>query len=64
MEEQTTKQNRKTSMGTDPLHGLSVKEVKERRTSGEGEVKQEQITKKKGQIIRENLFTLFNDYLI
>lgn len=60
MEEQTTKQNRKTSMGTDPLHGLSVKEVKERRTSGEGEVKQEQITKKKGQIIRENLFTLFN----
>lgn len=60
MEEQTTKQNRKTSMGTDPLHGLSVKEVKERRMSGEGEVKQEQITKKKGQIIRENLFTLFN----
>lgn len=57
MEEQSTKQNRE---GSNVLQGLSLSEVAERRESGEGEAGQKQITKSRGQIISENLFTLFN----
>ncbi len=42
------------------LSGLSTAEVLERRARGEGGTAGEQITKTKSQIIRENLFTLFN----
>lgn len=54
MEEQSTIQNTKV------LQGLSLREVAERRESGEGETRQQQITKSTGKIISENLFTLFN----
>lgn len=57
MEEKSTIQNRKKS---EVLQGLSMREVTERRESGEGETRQQQITKSKGKIISENLFTLFN----
>lgn len=56
MEEQSVKQDIKK----DPLRGLTAQEVIERRNSGQAESRQAQITKSKGQIIRENLFTLFN----
>lgn len=42
------------------LSGLSVREVAERRESGQGVSRTGQITKSKGRIIRDNLFTLFN----
>lgn len=42
------------------LSGLSTQEVLERRAKGEGGNTTEQITKSKGRIVRENLFTLFN----
>jgi cation-transporting ATPase E len=42
------------------LSGLTVRQVMERREAGKGENGQEKITKSNGQIIRENLFTLFN----
>ncbi len=42
------------------LSGLSAREVQERRERGEGGCAAEQITKSKGQIVRENLLTLFN----
>ncbi|QDW75271.1 hypothetical protein FND36_15205 [Lachnospiraceae bacterium KGMB03038] len=42
------------------LSGLSAFEVNERREAGKGETRQEQITKSRGKIISENLFTLFN----
>ena len=42
------------------LSGLSAREVQERRERGEGGSAAEQITKSRGQIIRENLLTLFN----
>ncbi|MFQ9933595.1 MAG: cation-translocating P-type ATPase [Lachnospiraceae bacterium] len=42
------------------LSGLTAKEVLEHRERGEGGVSAEGITKSKSQIIRENLFTLFN----
>lgn len=57
MEEKSTIQNTKKSK---VLQGLSMREVTERRASGEGEKRQQQITKSKGKIISENLFTLFN----
>lgn len=57
MEEQSTIQKREK---TKVLQGLSMREVTERRESGEGETRQQQITKSKGKIISENLFTLFN----
>lgn len=44
----------------EPLSGLSAREVQERRERGEGGCAAEQITKSRGQIIRENLLTLFN----
>ena len=45
---------------TDDLSGLTEEEVRERRESCEGNTVADQITKTKPQIIRENLFTLFN----
>ena len=42
------------------LSGLSTPEVLERRERGEGGNAAEQITKTRSQIVRENLFTLFN----
>ena len=42
------------------LSGLSTPEVLERRERGEGGAAAEQITKTRSQIVRENLFTLFN----
>src|SRR5699024_11256508 len=42
------------------LSGLSTPEVLERRKKGEGGNTAEQITKTKSQIVRENVFTLFN----
>ena len=42
------------------LSGLSTPEVLERRERGEGGNATEQITKTRSQIVRENLFTLFN----
>ena len=45
---------------TDDLSGLTEEEVQERRESCEGNTVADQITKTKPQIIRENLFTLFN----
>lgn len=42
------------------LSGLSTPEVLERREKGEGGNTAEQITKTKSQIVRENVFTLFN----
>ena len=42
------------------LSGLSTPEVMERRERGEGGNAAEQITKTRSQIVRENLFTLFN----
>lgn len=42
------------------LTGLSDREVKERRERGEGEHGMEPVTKSRGQIVRENVFTLFN----
>ena len=42
------------------LSGLTAREVQERRERGEGGSAAEQITKSHGQIIRENLLTLFN----
>ncbi len=42
------------------LTGLSAEEVKERLQRGEGGNGAERITKTEGQIIKENLFTLFN----
>ena len=45
---------------TDDLSGLTEEEVQERRESCEGNTVADQITKTKPQIIRDNLFTLFN----
>lgn len=42
------------------LSGLSSREVEERRERGEGGSKARQITKTRGQIVRENVCTLFN----
>ncbi len=42
------------------LQGLSSREAEERRSRGEGGTAAEPITKSKGRIIRENVFTLFN----
>lgn len=42
------------------IYGLSTQEVEEKRRKGEGEQEPESITKSKGQIIRENVLTLFN----
>lgn len=42
------------------IYGLSMQEVEEKRRKGEGEHEPESITKSKKQIIRENVFTLFN----
>lgn len=42
------------------LQGLSSREAEERRSRGEGETAAEPITKSKGRIIWENVFTLFN----
>lgn len=42
------------------LSGLTAQEVKERRDQGEGGTGAEKITKSRAQIVRENLFTLFN----
>lgn len=42
------------------ISGLSAGEVQERRRRGEGGTKTEPITKSRGQIVKENLFTLFN----
>ncbi len=42
------------------LSGLSACEVMERRESGQGGNRTGQITKSKGKIIQDNLFTLFN----
>ena len=42
------------------LQGLSSGEAEERRSRGEGGTAAEPITKSKGRIIRENVFTLFN----
>lgn len=42
------------------LSGLSAGEVMERRESGQGNNRTGQITKSKGRIIRDNLFTLFH----
>lgn len=57
MEEQSIIQNRERAK---VLHGLSMREVAERREAGEGESGQQQITKSRGKIVSENLFTLFN----
>ena len=46
-------------MDTD-MTGLSAQEVQERRERGEGGTGAKSITKSKAQIIRENVFTLFN----
>lgn len=45
---------------TDDLSGLTEEEVQERGESCEGNTVADQITKTKPQIIRDNLFTLFN----
>ncbi len=42
------------------LSGLSALQVAERRERGEGESESGKITKSRGQIVRGNLFTLFN----
>ena len=42
------------------IYGLSLQEVEEKRRKGEGESEPESITKSKGQIVRENVLTLFN----
>ena len=42
------------------LQGLSSRAAEERRSRGEGGTAAEPITKSKGRIIRENVFTLFN----
>lgn len=42
------------------LSGLTAREVIERRERGEGGMEAEKITKSRGQIIRENVFTMFN----
>lgn len=42
------------------LSGLSAEEVRERLEKGEGGGSAEQITRTRGQIVRENVFTLFN----
>ncbi len=47
-------------MEAESLYGLTSKEVEERRKRGEGGTAAEKITKTKGQIVRENVFTLFN----
>ena len=47
-------------MKEENLSGLSAQEVIERRQRGEGETEAAPITKSKGQIVKENLFTLFN----
>ncbi|MGI6008029.1 MAG: cation-translocating P-type ATPase [Ruminococcus sp.] len=45
---------------SEKLSGLSVREVMERREKDGGKNKSGEITKSTGQIIRDNLFTLFN----
>lgn len=40
------------------LSGLSAEEVRERLEKGEGGGPAEQITRTRGQIVRENVFTL------
>lgn len=47
-------------MDKDMWSGLTAQEVEERRQRGEGETGGTQITKSRGQIIKDNLFTLFN----
>lgn len=42
------------------ITGLSAREVTERRERGEGGAAAERITKSRAQIVRENVFTLFN----
>lgn len=42
------------------LTGLTTREVEERRMRGEGGAPQARITKSRGKIIGDNLFTLFN----
>ena len=42
------------------LAGLSEEEARQRRERGEGESQAERITKSVPQIIKDNLFTLFN----
>ena len=42
------------------ITGLSAREVTERRERGEGGAAAECITKSRAQIVRENVFTLFN----
>ncbi len=42
------------------LSGLTAREVIERRERGEGGMEAEKITKSRGQIIRENVLTMFN----
>lgn len=42
------------------LTGLTTREVEKRRMRGEGGAPQARITKSRGKIIRNNLFTLFN----
>lgn len=42
------------------LPGLSARQVEERRMRGEGGTEAPRITRSRGQIVRENLFTLFN----
>lgn len=43
-----------------PIKGLSTQEVMERKARGESGDKPGSITKTKGQILKENIFTLFN----
>lgn len=43
-----------------PIKGLSTQEVMERKARGESGDKSGSITKTKGQILKENIFTLFN----
>ena len=44
----------------EPISGLTSLEVQKRRQRGEGNAAQKPMTKTKGQILKDNIFTLFN----